>query len=85
MKLINYIIIIIILSLTASLADNQAGFQTWKKNFKKIALKNEISEKIFDPSKDTPVSKHNIAGYHDKIFVLSVCNKHDTWLNLFYL
>ena len=46
---------------------------------------NIISEKMFDPSKDTPVSKHNIAGYHDKVFILSVCNKHDTWLNLFYL
>ena len=48
MKLINYILIIIILSFTASLADNQAGFLTWKKNFKKIALQNEISEKTFD-------------------------------------
>jgi len=48
MKLINYILIIIILSFTASLADNQASFLTWKKNFKKIALQNEISEKTFD-------------------------------------
>ena len=46
---------------------------------------NIISEKIFDPSKDTPVSSHNILGYYDKIYVLSVCNKHDTWLSLFYL
>ena len=43
MKLINYILIIIILSFTASLADNQASFLTWKKNFKKIALQNDIS------------------------------------------
>ena len=48
MKLINYILIIIILSFTASLADNQAAFLTWKKNFKKIALQNDISEKTFD-------------------------------------
>jgi len=48
MKLINYILIIIILSFTASLADNQASFLTWKKNFKKIALQNDISEKTFD-------------------------------------
>ena len=48
MKLINYILIIIILCFTASLADNQASFLTWKKNFKKIALQNEISEKTFD-------------------------------------
>ena len=48
MKLINYILIIIILGFTASLADNQASFLTWKKNFKKIALQNDISEKTFD-------------------------------------
>ena len=48
MKLINLIFIIIILSFTSSLADNQAGFLTWKKNFKKIALQNEVSEKTFD-------------------------------------
>ena len=46
---------------------------------------NIISEKIFDPSKDAPVSHHNIAGYYDKVYVLSVCNKHDTWLHLFIL
>ena len=46
---------------------------------------NIISEKIFDPSKDAPVSSHNIAGYYDKIFILSVCNKHDTWLTIFNL
>ncbi len=48
MKLINYILIIIILCFTASFADNQAGFLIWKKNFKKIALQNDISEKTFD-------------------------------------
>ncbi|MDB3982758.1 lytic murein transglycosylase [Candidatus Pelagibacter sp.] len=48
MKLINYILIFIILSLTPSLADNQAGFLAWKKNFKKVALQNNISEKTFD-------------------------------------
>ena len=46
---------------------------------------NIISEKAFDPSKDTPTSSHNIAGYADKVFVLSICNKHDTWLNLLNL
>ena len=48
MKLINCILIFIILSYTPSLADNQTGFLTWKKNFKKIALQNDISEKTFD-------------------------------------
>ena len=41
---------------------------------------NIISEKSFDPSKDIPFSRHDISGYKDFIFILSVCNLHDTWL-----
>ena len=41
---------------------------------------NIISEKIFDPSKDRAFSKHDISGYNDSLFVLSICNLHDTWL-----
>ena len=48
MKLINYIFVIIILSFTSSLSDDQVDFQNWKKKFKKTALKNNISEKTFD-------------------------------------
>ena len=48
MKLINYIFIIIILSFTQSLANSQSDFLVWKKNFKKVALQNNISEKTFD-------------------------------------
>ncbi len=41
---------------------------------------NVLSEKMFDPKKDkTPVSKHSLK-YSGKIHVLSVCNKHDTWV-----
>ena len=42
---------------------------------------NIISEKVFDPATETPISKHNIVGYEDKLYVLSVCNHHDTWLD----
>ena len=48
MKLIKYIFIIIFISFTSSLSDDQTDFQKWKKDFKKIALKNDISEKTFD-------------------------------------
>ena len=48
MKITNYIIILIILNITSSLADNQADFLVWKENFKKDALQNNISEKTFD-------------------------------------
>ena len=39
-----------------------------------------ISEKSFDPSKDRAYSKHNISGYSETLYVLSICNLHDTWL-----
>ena len=41
---------------------------------------NIVSEKIFDPSKDRAFSKHDISGYSNSLFVLSICNLHDTWL-----
>ena len=52
---------------------------------KHIVLHNKfniISKKVFDPSKEIPVSKHNIIGYKDKFYVLSICNHHDTWLDV---
>jgi len=52
---------------------------------KHIVLDNQfniISEKVFDPSKEIPFSKHNIIGYEDKLYVLSVCNNHDTWVDI---
>ena len=48
MKLIKYILIIFIISFTSSFSNDQIDFQKWKKNFKKIALKNDISETPFD-------------------------------------
>jgi len=48
MKLINYLFIFIFLIFTPSLSENPTGFLTWKENFKKIALENNISEKTFD-------------------------------------
>jgi membrane-bound lytic murein transglycosylase B len=48
MKLIKYILIIFIISVTSTFSNDQIDFQKWKKNFKKIALKNNISETTFD-------------------------------------
>jgi len=39
-----------------------------------------ISEKNFDPAKDRAYSKHYISGYSDSLYVISICNQHDTWL-----
>ena len=42
---------------------------------------NLLSEKMFDPSKDTPISSHKIGGLKNIVFALSLCNKHDAWVN----
>ena len=48
MKLVNYTFIFIFLIFTPSLSENPDGFLTWKENFKKVALSNNISEETFD-------------------------------------
>ena len=47
MKKINTIFLIILLSSTNMLADDSIGFSNWKKNFKNLALANNISEETF--------------------------------------
>ena len=43
---------------------------------------NFIAEHMFDPTKDkAPISEISVGNYRGVINVLSVCNKHDTWLN----
>ena len=48
MKLIRYFFIIFLFSFVNLFAENNNEFSEWKKNFKKIALANEISETTFD-------------------------------------
>jgi len=38
---------------------------------------------MFDPENDAPVTTHNISKLKNKIYALSLCNKHDAWLNVF--
>ena len=40
-----------------------------------------VAEKMFDPKKDSPVSTHDISKLREKVYVLSMCNIHDVWLN----
>ena len=41
-----------------------------------------VAEHMFDPLKDKePRSQFSLADYSGTIYVLSVCNKHDTWMN----
>jgi len=48
MKLINFFFLIITFFITNLYADQQSSFLEWKKNFKLIALENNISETTFD-------------------------------------
>ena len=48
MKLISYIFIFLLICFNSAFSDNSSNFQVWKKNFKEIALKNDISEATFD-------------------------------------
>ena len=48
MKIIKYLFVILLTFNINAFADINAEFENWKKNFKKIAIKNNISEKIFD-------------------------------------
>ena len=48
MKRINFFFILFFLIQVNCFADINLEFENWKKNFKKIALKNNISEPIFD-------------------------------------
>ena len=44
---------------------------------------NFLTEEMFKPGKGiAPISEFKIGNYKGRIHVLSVCNKHDTWLNL---
>ncbi|MGZ8190528.1 MAG: desulfoferrodoxin family protein [Methylococcaceae bacterium] len=41
-----------------------------------------IDERLFDPSKDSAaISTFSLLDYNGAIYALSLCNKHDLWLN----
>ena len=48
MRLINFFLFLIFISINFSFADINNEFENWKLSFKKIALENNISEKTFD-------------------------------------
>ena len=48
MKQINFFLFFIIISINSSFADIDKEFENWKIDFKKIALKSDISENTFD-------------------------------------
>ena len=48
MKLIKYLSLILFLLCSNSVADINSDFDKWKKQFKTLALNNQISEKTFN-------------------------------------
>ena len=48
MRKISFLSILFILLITKSSSESNVEFDTWKKNFKKLALSKDISEKTFD-------------------------------------
>ena len=46
---------------------------------------NFAGEITFNPATDSPVSEHDISGLKRVVYVLSVCNKHDTWMGVLEL
>ena len=41
-----------------------------------------LGEKLFDPEKDEAISEFKLpADYRGAVYALSLCNKHDLWLN----
>ena len=46
MKQINFFLFFILISINYSQADINKEFEIWKSNFKKVALENNISEKV---------------------------------------
>ncbi len=43
---------------------------------------NYLDEKMFDPMKDeAPISSFELKNYKGTVYALSMCNKHDVWMN----
>ena len=63
MKLIKFFIIFILITFSKVYADINTEFEVWKKNFKKIALKNNISESTFDMTMSDTKFLSNVIKY----------------------
>ncbi len=63
MKLINFFLFFILISINYSFADINKEFENWKLNFKKIALENNISEKTFDSAMSDTKFLSNVIKY----------------------
>ena len=44
-----------------------------------------VREQTFNPETDSPISEHDIGGLQDVVYAVSLCNKHEAWLNALVL
>ncbi len=63
MKQINFFLFFILISINSSLADINKDFENWKIDFKKIALKNNISEETFNLAMSNTKFLSNVIKY----------------------
>ena len=42
---------------------------------------NYVNEQIFDKAFDNPRSRFELNGYTGRLFIVSMCNLHDNWIN----
>ncbi|MBO0333484.1 hypothetical protein J0X12_07660 [Sneathiella sp. CAU 1612] len=40
-----------------------------------------VAETMFNPETDAPISTYDITGMANALYAVSLCNKHDAWLN----
>ncbi|MZR32084.1 desulfoferrodoxin family protein [Sneathiella litorea] len=40
-----------------------------------------VAETMFNPETDAPISTYDISGMTSVLYAVSLCNKHDAWLN----
>lgn len=44
-----------------------------------------VGETLFNPETDSPISEYDLANLENRIFAVSLCNKHDAWLSVLEL
>ncbi|WP_334129885.1 hypothetical protein [Sneathiella sp.] len=44
-----------------------------------------VEERLFNPEIDAPITTYDITGLKNRLYIVSLCNKHDAWLNMLAL
>jgi superoxide reductase len=41
-----------------------------------------MQERLYDPTKDKPQTVFDLGSYHGVVYVMTMCNIHDVWMNM---